>query len=64
MTQDIEKSLKYLSNTFKASCILGKPEVCKYIDFLRAGFFIVPVDKSRNNFGIVCKKFYLDVIKN
>ena len=25
---------------------------------------IVPVDKASNNFGIVCKFFYLDVIKN
>ena len=27
-------------------------------------YVIVPVDKARNTFGIVCKSFYLDVIKN
>ena len=27
-------------------------------------FVIVPVDKASNIFGIVCKKFYLNVIKN
>ena len=35
----------------------------KYINFLDI-FAIVAVDKASNNLGIVCKKFYLDVIKN
>ena len=35
-----------------------------YINFLRDRFLIVPVGKASNGFCIVCKKFYLDVIKN
>ena len=38
--------------------------MCTYIKFLHDRFVIVPVDKASNNFGIVCKKFYLEVIKN
>ena len=64
ITRDIAKALTCLPNTFKSSHILNKPEVCKYINFLHDRFVIVPVDKASNNFGIVCKIFYLDVIKN
>ena len=41
---------------------MGRPEV--HINYLHDRFVIVPVDKAGNNFGIVCKSFYLDVIKN
>ena len=40
------------------------PEVHQYMNYLHDRFVIVPVDKASNNFGIVCKSFYLDVIKN
>ena len=49
-TRDIDKALKCLPNTSKFSHILDKPEVCKYINFLRDRFEIVPVDKASNNF--------------
>ena len=42
----------------------NRPEVRQYINYLHDRFVIVPVDKAGNNFGIVCKSFYLDVIKN
>ena len=64
ITRDIDKALKCLPNTFKSSHIVDKPEVCKYINFLYDRFVIAPVDKASNNFGIVCKFLYLDVIKN
>ena len=38
--------------------------MCNYINFPHDRFVIVPVDKTSNNFGIVQKKFYLDVIEN
>ena len=63
ITRDIDRALKCLPNTFKYSHILDKPEVCKHINFLYDRFVIVPVDKASDNFGIVCKTFYLDVIK-
>ena len=43
---------------------MDRPEVRQFINYLHDRFVIVPVDKASNNFGIVCKSFYLDVIKN
>ena len=43
---------------------MDRPKVRQYINYLHDRFVIVPVDKASNNFGIVCKSFYLDVIKN
>ena len=43
---------------------MDRPEVRQYINYLHDRFVIVPVDKASNNFGIVCKSFYLDGIKN
>ena len=43
---------------------MDRPEVRQYINYLHDRFVIVPVDKASNNFDIVCKSFYLDVIKN
>ena len=61
---EIDKVLKSLPNTFDPSFIMDRPEVRQYINYLHDRFVIVPVDKASNNFGIVCKSFYLDVIKN
>ena len=43
---------------------MDRPEVRPYINNLHDRFVIVPVDKGSNSFGMVCKSFYLDVIKN
>ena len=43
---------------------MDRPEVRQYINYLHDRFVIVPVDEASNNFGIVCKSFYLDVFKN
>ena len=62
--QEIDKVLKSLPITFESSFLLDQPEIRQYINNLYDRFVIVPVDKASNNFGIVCKSFYLDVIKN
>ena len=62
--QEIDKVLKSLPITFVSSFIMDRPEVRQYINYLHDRFVIVPVDKAGNNFGIVCKSFYLDVLKN
>ena len=43
---------------------MDRPEVRQYINYLHDRFVIVPVDKVSDNFDIVCKSFYSDVIKN
>ena len=42
---------------------MGQPEVRKYINYFHDRFVVVPVAKASNKFGIMCKSFYLDVIK-
>ena len=61
--QEIKLILKQLPSKFPSSQILNRPEVIKYIQYLHDRFVIVPADKASNNFGIVCKKFYLEVIQ-
>ena len=41
---------------------MDRPEKRQYINYLHNRFVIIPVDKAINNFGIVCKSFYLDAI--
>ena len=36
----------------------------QHIHFLHDRFVIIPLYKASNNVGTVCKKFYLDAIKN
>ena len=43
---------------------MDRPEVRQYQNYLHDRYVIIPVDKPSNDFGIVCKSFYLDVIKN
>ena len=61
--QEIKLILKQLPSKFPSSQILNGPEVPKYIQYLHDKFVIGPVDKASNNFGIVCKKFYLEIIQ-
>ena len=42
--------------------VFRQPDVKKYIEHLHNRFVIVPVDKASNNFAIICKKFYLEVL--
>ena len=42
--------------------ILNQPDVKNYLSELHKRFVIVPVDKAANNFAVICKKYYLDVL--
>ena len=46
----------------KSNDIFRQPDVIQYINKLHDRFVIVPVDKASNNFAIICKKFYLEVL--
>ena len=55
--------VKQLPSKFPSSQLLNRPEVIKYIQYLHDRFVIVPADKASNDFGIMCNKFYLEVIQ-
>ena len=42
---------------------LKQSKVAKSIEELQERFVITNIDKAGNNFGIICKKYYLDVLK-
>ena len=42
--------------------IFKQHDVVKYLEDFHSRFVVVPVDKASNNFAIVCKKFYLEVL--
>ena len=50
------------SAQLESNDIFKQPEVIKFIDKLHSRFVIVPVDKASNNFAVICKKFYLEVL--
>lgn len=62
----IEEFKNFLSNHLNNSNYvyhsLDKEDL-KFIKDFQANFVIVPVDKSSNNYAIVCKKFYFQKIK-
>ena len=43
--------------------VLQDDDVKSYLDSLHSKFVICPIDKAGHNFAIVCKKFYIDVLK-
>ena len=42
--------------------IFCKREVTEYLEYLHDRFVFVPVDKASNNFAVVCKTFYIQVL--
>ena len=42
---------------------LKQPEVSKAVKELQESFVVTNIDKAGNNLGIICKKYYLDVLK-
>ena len=42
--------------------VFRSKEVQQYLDYLHDRFVIVPVDKASNNFAVICRKFYLEVL--
>ena len=51
-------------NPYKYLSILKKTNVKKSLDELQKDFVITPIDKASNNVSIICKKFYIDTLKN
>ena len=43
--------------------ILNSTPVSKYLKELQDRFVITPIDKAGNNFGIICKWYYISVLK-
>ena len=50
------------SSKLESNDIFRHKDVKQYIEYLQDRFVIVPVDKASNNFAIICKKFYLEVL--
>ena len=50
------------SQQLESNDIFQREDVSLYIKKLQSRFVIVPVDKASNNFAIICKKFYLEVL--
>ena len=51
------------NNNVIFSSKLKQPNVTKYLKEFQERFVITNIDKAGNNFGIVCKKYYIDVLK-
>ena len=59
----IKKRCKSLKKTdIEGNDIFQNKKIIEYLDFLQDRFVIVPVDKACNNFAIVCKVFYVQVL--
>ena len=59
----IKKRCKILNpDTLCSNDIFEDGDVRKYLKVLHERFVIVPVDKASNNFAIICKQFYLEVL--
>ena len=50
-------------NLYKFCSILRNADVKKSLAELHDDFVITPIDKASNNVSIVCKKFYIDILK-
>lgn len=49
--------------THKTTKVLKSVENIKDLDKLKEDFVLVPIDKASKNLAIICKKFYLSVLK-
>ena len=60
----LRKVKSLLNNAYKypVTTVLDKKVNKDYLEALHAQFVVVPVDKASNNIGIICKRFYLDVL--
>jgi hypothetical protein len=59
---EVSTKLDTLKVDKSSKSILNQPEVKQYLSELHKKFVIVPVDKASNNFAVICKKYYLDVL--
>ena len=61
----IKTQIETHKNEFNHSyCVLKDSAVIKYLQQLHQRFVIIPIDKAANNYAFVCKKFYIDVLRN
>ena len=59
----VRSRVKSLSSSqLESNDVFRNKEVQKYIEHLHSRFVIVPVDKASNNFAIICRKFYIEVL--
>ncbi len=61
----VKKRITHLAKTTntKPEKILDDPDVKTYLEGLKEKYVLVPADKASNNIIIVCKKFYIEIIK-
>ena len=63
----IKKAKKRLysinSSDLESNNIFEQDNINKYLLKLHNRFVIVPVDKANNNFAIICKNFYIQILK-
>ena len=57
------KILRLSQKSMKPNQVLTRPDVINYLNKLHSRFVIVPIDKASNNFAIICKVFYIQVLK-
>ena len=62
--EEVTNILKDCSNTHPAYKVLNKQENKEFLHDFHEKFVVVPVDKAAKNVGIICKEFYLKVLKN
>ena len=51
-------------SSFHCNSFLSKPYVMEELSRLQRKYVFVPTDKKNNNESIICKKFYVQLIKN
>ena len=61
--QRVLDDLKKNSNTHSAYRVLDQAENKSFLKDFHEHFVIVPVDKAAKNIGIICKVFYIQVLK-
>ena len=49
---------------FDYNSVLSKPDVIDYLRQLQCKYVFIPTDKAANNVSIVCKKFYVQLIRD
>ena len=54
----------YTLSSFHYNSVLSKPYVMEELSRLQRKYVFVPTDKANNNVSIICKKFYVQLIKN
>ena len=59
-----KRFFKLKNYEIESNDIFEHDEVIQYLDELHDRFVIVPVDKASHNFAIICKAFYIKILKN